>query len=82
MRALGSSIAGQAIEYNLVETYASAGTSLFPLPEKHGFGLRYDSVNLGGLPIYEVSTELAVVTVPIEAVAPMLHRRDSGRRGA
>ncbi len=69
VRALGASISGQPVEYNLVETYASAGTTLWPLSEKHGFGVRYDSVNLGGLPIYERSTAQAAAQIGPETLA-------------
>jgi hypothetical protein len=68
VRALGTSFSGNLIEYDLAETYSSAAAILSPLG-KHGFGVRYDSVNLGGLPIYERSTELACAQIGPETVA-------------
>jgi hypothetical protein len=69
VRALGVTPPADLVEYNLVETYSSAGAVLSPLPVKHGFGLRYDSVNLGGLPIYERSTMLACAQIGPETLA-------------
>src|SRR5262249_6996246 len=63
VRAVGTGVAPQLVEYNLVETYPSAASILAPLTEKHGFGLRYDSVNLGGLSLFERSADIAVAQI-------------------
>src|SRR5262249_30838155 len=63
VRAVGTGVAPQLVEYNLVETSPSAASILAPLTEKHGFGLRYDSVNLGGLSLFERSADIAVAQI-------------------
>ncbi len=69
VRALGVAPPANLVEYNLVETNSWAAALLSPLIEKHGFGVRFDSVNLGGLPIYERSTELACAQIGPETLA-------------
>ncbi len=69
VRALGVAPPANLVEYNLVESNAWATNVLSPLTEKHGFGLRFDSVNLGGLPIYERSTEQACAQIGPETLA-------------
>ena len=69
VHALGVSVSLSTVEYNLVETNSSAASVLAPLTEKHGFGLRYDSVNLGGLPLLERSTDNAVAQIGPEIIA-------------
>ena len=69
VRAVGLSVAGRIVEYDLVETLASAADVLSTLNSKYGFGQRFDSLNLGGLPIYEQSTEVACAQIGPETIA-------------
>ncbi|OAI41677.1 hypothetical protein AYO41_05320 [Verrucomicrobia bacterium SCGC AG-212-E04] len=63
VRATGFSEPGRPVEYNLVEIEDSAGSVVSALNTQHGFGQRFDSARLGGLPIYERSTDLAVAQI-------------------
>ena len=69
VRAIGISEPGQLVEYNLVETEDSAASVVSTLNTQHGFGQRYDSARLGGLPIYERSTELACAQIGPSTIA-------------
>ncbi len=69
VRAIGVSQSGQIVEYDLVETEASAASVVSTLVVQHGFGQRYDSARLGGLPIYERSTEVACAQIGPATIA-------------
>lgn len=69
VRAIGFSEPGRLVEYDLVETDDSAGSVVATLTMQHGFGQRFDSVRLGGLPIYERSSELALAQIGPATVA-------------
>ncbi len=62
-RATGVEQDGAVVDYLLIETDAPAGVVTSQLTQRHGFGQRYDSVHLGGLPIYERSTQLACAQI-------------------
>lgn len=69
VRAIGIAEPGQLVDYNLVETEDSAASVVSTLTTQHGFGQRYDSARLGGLPIYERSTELACAQIGPSTIA-------------
>ena len=69
IRGVGLAITGSLVEYNFVETTEPAGSVLSTLTARHGFGQRYDSVKLGGLPIYERSTDLTCAQIGPETIA-------------
>lgn len=82
-RAIGVSPSGQIVEYDLFETEAPADSVVSTLVVPHGFGQRYDTARIGGLPIYERSAKVAcaqigpsTITVgPTDAVEEMIRVR-------
>ena len=83
VRAIGVSSPGQIVEYDLFETEAAAASVVSTLVVPHGFGQRYDTARLGGLPIYERSVTVACAQIgpstiavgPIDAVEEMIRVR-------